>query len=860
MEAYFRGVISINEMLESMAKATAETEDCIKMMAKLGQPALDEALRSRKASEAQNVARNAEAREKGGKPKDRRRNEQSIIDTMIPYLNKIVQNFPADHKPKFEDTHARRIASADDPADHYTAPDITAYRPGLDSSAPYTWRNIGFVAEVKDSLSFIVRRSKHEAEAVADGQASAPIDDEEIGEPVAPQDEDDKDTSAQSDSSETRSDPTRYRLTRGQAGRKAYVQLGKSARSMLLASGGLHVYLLSIVGRAAFIVRFDTSGWTATPPINLQEDNTVLPRFFLRLYNPPNTPNLGSGRMAGDDFTITPLTDQEKTRLRDALATKGTYASDLESVDGDLTMRSVSMLAVHSIDGPDGKRQHRLVRCFTFGKQLWLSHGLFSRATKVIRVILECDLDKDNPTVYALKDSWRQGCRRPEMHYYDLIDDFRKRNPHVVEALRIGSMAECHGSIDLSLTLPLDLVREKDGYKCDVEWDTESHKTSSILGHPDELVVIRYHTRTLLTPIGVRVGRFKRVKDLVEVIRNGLARELSCVCYEHDLTGNAEAALAHLAGVRHRDISNGNLLVDEILKTGFLLDYDYAEFTPEGITAYKALLESRGLPDDIDLYEEVEMSFTDIIGTTPFLALDLAFGEPVTHQDYHDIESFYWLLIWTILRHTPPELHGHHRYKFAQLFNPDSPAEKFSWMLNYKTVGPPGSPLARLSLALVIQVKEQNRVIVPPVTPIEPTPELASRLNLVFGNRNRVSPTVPDVLPPQKMRWDTVLELFGSSLNIEGWDTMPNDGWVEYIPPSTPGSTLPDEDDSGTLTTLGRESISSPRSVGSLSRAPDIHAKRRADPSTRGSSGCKRRKAAGGDETVGRATTRDDID
>ena len=76
--------------------------------------------------------------------------------------------------------------------------------------------------------------------------------------------------------------------------------------------------------------------------------------------------------------------------------------------------------------------------------------GLFGRATRVYRVILDEDSGRPNPPIYALKDSWRQVCRRPEIDYYDAINKYCDDPASEVDSELRASMAQCCGSIDLS--------------------------------------------------------------------------------------------------------------------------------------------------------------------------------------------------------------------------------------------------------------------------------------------------------------------------------------------------------------------------------------------------------------------------
>jgi serine/threonine protein kinase len=59
-----------------------------------------------------------------------------------------------------------------------------------------------------------------------------------------------------------------------------------------------------------------------------------------------------------------------------------------------------------------------------------------------------------------------------------------------------------------------------------------------------------------------------------------------------------------MAGVLHRDISAGNVLISED-GPGFLLDFDYSEFTEDGLVRFNSLH-----PDF--LLEEIDKNMKDI--------------------------------------------------------------------------------------------------------------------------------------------------------------------------------------------------------------------------------------------------------
>ncbi|KAJ7695475.1 hypothetical protein B0H17DRAFT_1055979 [Mycena rosella] len=258
---------------------------------------------------------------------------------------------------------------------------------------------------------------------------------------------------------------------------------------------------------------------------------------------------------------------------------------------------------VKAVQIRDGQPVH--VDCFTIGQPLSQSDGLFSRATRVDRVLIKDDPD---PTPYALKDAWRQACRRPEADFYDVIHMYCEK-----EGVDTRGMAKCHGTLELS-AFP--------------------HHTTNSTG-PDDLE--RCHTRSLLTPVGGLITTFATTKCLVE----GLAKAV----YHHKI--------AHDAGVLHRDISEGNVLFDETTLEGFLVDWDYAEFTEKGLENFEGWFSDRYAAEKKAKakYTTIDKSLKELTGTFAFLAIQILRDQP-KHSAGHDLESFYWLLIWIILRHT----------------------------------------------------------------------------------------------------------------------------------------------------------------------------------------------------------------
>ncbi|KAJ7729668.1 hypothetical protein DFH07DRAFT_930040 [Mycena maculata] len=521
-----------------------------------------------------------------------------ISAPLIEYLEKVVSDFDEQSRPLIHDTHKVVFPSVDDESTKqgYTKPDITVTQPGM-KKAPtkWQWAYAGTVIELKHITDVF----------------------------------DDHDE-----------------LNKSLASRKALVQLAKSARSLLMASGSCHVYVVSVFDKSwARIFRFDHSGFRATAEFNWITSTTIFPTFFYRLYNPPDR----KGHIWGADDTVSVPTANEKTKMYKALR-KNRFYVGLYPALKDATENSLWIKAVRFSVAPDGTRgTPQIVKCFTIGPLLWNAGGLFSRATRVFRVLIEEDIDHDTPTVYALKDAWRQECRRPEIDFYDVIAKY---------------CADPDNGVD-----PSEVVSD---------------------------TFERCHMRSLLTPVGAPLNGFKSTKSLAHAIQSAIMH--------HEIAFNA--------GVIHRDVSEGNVLFEEVVVSGkqpqgFLLDWDYAEFTEAGLKAYQKWFPERAAADR--LYTSIDKSLKDMTGTLPFMAIAII-GNFATHGPHHDLESFYWLLVWMILRHTN-HTHSEGSMACSNLFDHSGNsgiAMKRGWLQDRTPIGDKTSALFKLVDKLRKQVRHQN--------------------------------------------------------------------------------------------------------------------------------------------------------
>ncbi|KAJ7222554.1 hypothetical protein GGX14DRAFT_664180 [Mycena pura] len=517
---------------------------------------------------------------KAAKARVRRLREDAIIPYLIAFLQALVEPLPKERTPAIADTHKKVIPSLNSET-HCTMPHVTATRPGIEAPDNWMWSHAGTVLDLKSRVDIFDNAD---------------------------------------------------RINNSEESKTALVQLAKSAHSLLMASRSCFVFVVTIWSSNARILRFDRSGFRASSAFDWTEEPRILAKFFYGLY----TPGVPGARVHGDDPTISIPSPADKEAMYKILTANHLYKQwKIEHLEHSCWIEAVMT--------EDGKSFP--VRCFTVGPPLSQADGLFCRATRVDRVLVVKDgtrLEDAKSGVYALKDSWRNESRRPEVDFYDVI-----RRYCVDNKIDCKGMAQCHGSVDLSsadVLLHRTCSAVKGPQRSDDPADSDDPNDRE---DPDDGQNFheRRHMRALLTPVGAPLNH----------------------------------QIAYAAGVIHRDVSDDNVLFDERAPDavnseeewscqGFLIDWDYAEFTADGLKAFEKL----GRKDAMK-YREIHKSLNDLTGTFAFLALELlrvdARGESIRHDVRHDLESFYWFLVWIILRHNTNHGHREGLQACSQLFD-----------------------------------------------------------------------------------------------------------------------------------------------------------------------------------------------
>ncbi|KAI0750213.1 hypothetical protein C8Q80DRAFT_1166669 [Daedaleopsis nitida] len=221
------------------------------------------------------------------------------------------------------------------------------------------------------------------------------------------------------------------------------------------------------------------------------------------------------------------------------------------------------------------------------------------------------------------------------------------------------------------------------------------------------------------------------------------------------------------AGLLHRDVSMGNILIVDNPEpghsyTGFLHDFDYSSVVEE----LEDLLDSADEVDDdpltslsdqlgwmIDASGQPQQGDAiaaqkERTGTYYFMAYEMLTTQVVIHKPRHDLESYYWVLFWIILRHTLHSL-GQQRCEKIFVYGEDSEAKmrKRDWVTRN-------------------DVKEKNYLV--NVSNNRPLTVLLRQYRRLVKNHIEMQ---------TGLDYDSVLSIFDNALNMDGW---PSDSdWIE---------------------------------------------------------------------------------
>ena len=299
-------------------------------------------------------------------------------------LSQLVQSFPTNRKPTFANTATATFPALSD-SDHATKPDITITHPTVNvpiSPSEWKWHFVASTIEVKLKAS------------------RDPFDD--TGE-----------------------------CKIGDKHDETIVQLAKNGRNLLLGNSSCFVFVLGVYGHSARIYRFDRSGVIVSKAFSYATSPHLLGDFLWRLVHPQKS----SFGITGSDTTITWPRKEEAERMLDIIQ-RYHLGLEIDAAEFLQDSRWIVASCSPSSESHDSSLPRGRTRCFAFGRALSQSTNLFSRATVVWRVVVEGHEEK----IFALKDSWRELCRKPEVFFYERIRKYKGESAWVGLASFMGSL------------------------------------------------------------------------------------------------------------------------------------------------------------------------------------------------------------------------------------------------------------------------------------------------------------------------------------------------------------------------------------------------------------------------------------
>ncbi|CDO78205.1 hypothetical protein BN946_scf184701.g3 [Trametes cinnabarina] len=451
------------------------------------------------------------------------------------------------------------------------------------------------------------------------------------------------------------------------------VQLANNARNLLIAHGFLSAFVVGVYGRTLRLARFDHAFAIVSAPISLVDDGAHLLKKFLWHFVHP----LVGHRVVGSDPTLMPFSTEDRKWVKGQLARLKprnweAHVGELEKgrrveVYDQRTGKSVPYLLYHLVD---------------------VNGQLFSRATMVWRAIEDTRIWQDGQLVpdpncsrqvkpRILKEAWRQLVRTAETEFYDRLES---RIPHDemfglarmecggdIGALEArwwkrtlnGTLPDATDSVDSGLQLtgsspPFCSIGQRSVSANHFVAPTSNHVPpfafplpypqqqtySQRLHGPKCFHSERSHMRIVIKDVGHPLTEFIASREMVAALRDAI--EGHQTAWEN-------------ARILHRDVHIGNILIaddqSEGSHRGFLHDFDCSSMEPFGSHTQSST--SSVVVDDEAVSAQDVAKFKERTGTRNFIALELLNPlKPILHQPYHDLESFYWVLLWVVLRHT----------------------------------------------------------------------------------------------------------------------------------------------------------------------------------------------------------------
>ncbi|PIL28126.1 hypothetical protein GSI_09777 [Ganoderma sinense ZZ0214-1] len=576
---------------------------------------------------------------------------------------------------------------------------------------------------------------------------------------------------------------------------KTIVQLAAHARNLMHAHGLTSAFVLGIYGDLLRICRCDHSGVVVSQPINLTDADglEIMQEFFWRFVHPAE-----DVPFVGWDPTVRKLTSADQEWLKARL--------DLANFDtkGALPFTEARRAEIFD-DGSGGVAVDP--RAYILFKAINVNGRLFSRGTTVwlgicdTRISLDgCVVDPpgnvspEDLKVRVIKDTWRELGRRPETEFYRRLStvphservglpslicggDLGEKEVRDWETALYGAPspaplnADHHQSRlarpaslpDSSYSPPTSLSISTSSRELPAHHPIQQTFTWRQVRGPEYWHRERSHMRFVVGEVGRPITQFKSTRELATAFRDAIIGEFGS---NHDAVFLVVTPDSDFQDIAMRV---GNILIvddpdGQEQFCGFIHDFDHSYMTRGVPQGDMSSLSATALTEFLTA-DDVAGQLKERTGTFLFMSHELLdLDEPVVHDVRHDLHSFYWVLLWVVLRHTKHNMPGGIRVRgmgtpdactrvFKQSDSSDAANAKLSWLFTSK------SPVITGNDPLTMLMKEFGALVRKSVSESE-------------------SPS-----PTTTLDYDAVLDVFGRALARQDWPTS-EDSPVPYVPPT----------------------------------------------------------------------------
>ncbi|KAG6812335.1 hypothetical protein H0H87_009870, partial [Tephrocybe sp. NHM501043] len=220
-----------------------------------------------------------------------------------------------------------------------------------------------------------------------------------------------------------------------------------------------------------------------------------------------------------------------------------------------------------------------------------------------------------------LKDGWRAHELDPEATILQELAE--KKVEHI-------PIFECGGDVETEATMTDLYVPAPDSTQSDTNPYPPRREFKWKKAGSNKRITRRIHHRFIVNTIGKPLNTFRNSKQLLQVVYDAF---------------KAHRQACEEAQILHRDISAGNILIDEHGR-GILIDWDLAKHFKDLQSARNHEITVRRPLPDVLLYSHQLLQ-----GTWQFMSSQLLLGNHTVHTIQDDMESFVYVVLYHGLRY-----------------------------------------------------------------------------------------------------------------------------------------------------------------------------------------------------------------